>query len=79
MAKKYLVSVDSGTQSTRIMIFDTQGNRVASGASSHPELLSPRQGWHEHGKNDIWNAFCDASKKAFANFDGDPEIGRAHV
>lgn len=73
MATKYLVSVDSGTQSTRVMIFDTQGNRVATGSAQHPEMISPRQGWHEHGKDDSWNALCTASQKAFAQFRGNPE------
>lgn len=71
MAKQYLVSIDSGTQSTRVMILDTQGNRVVTGSAQHPPTSSPQQGWHEHGRNDLWDAFCTASNEAFAKFQGD--------
>ncbi len=71
MANKYLVSIDSGTQSTRVMIFDTEGNRIAAGSAQSPPMLSPRQGWQEHGKDDSWNALCQASRQAFSQFKGD--------
>lgn len=71
MAGKYLVSIDSGTQSTRVSIFDEQGNRLVMGSAQHPGTMSPRLGWHEHGKDDIWGALCAASKEAFGQFEGD--------
>ena len=49
---KYLVGTDSGTQSSRVIIFDTEGNIVAKGSAKHPDLILERQGWSEHGEED---------------------------
>lgn len=71
MAGKYVLGIDSGTQSTRVSIFDEQGNRIAIGSASHPATTSPHLGWHEHGTNDLWPALCAAANDAFVKFDGD--------
>jgi sugar (pentulose or hexulose) kinase len=70
MGKKYVIGIDSGTQSTRVSIFSEKGDRVAIGASRHPEMLTPQPGWYEHGKGESWNALLDAAKKAFEEFGG---------
>lgn len=71
MREQYVVAIDSGTQSTRVAIFDTQGNRLATGSSQHPAMSTPTLGWFEHGKQDSWNALQQAAKNAFAKFSGD--------
>ncbi len=74
--KKYFIGSDIGTQSTRVIIFDAQGKEVSRGAAKHPPMVSPQQGWMEHGKYDLWEAFCRASKEAMKNFRGDvTELG----
>jgi sugar (pentulose or hexulose) kinase len=72
MSEKYVVGVDSGTQSTRAIIFDSKGNKVCKGTAQHPPLISEKQGWHEHEKNDIWNGLCGAAQDAFSQFKGNP-------
>ena len=67
---KYYLGTDIGTQSTRIIIYDEKGKEAARGAAKHPPMVTPQQGWMEHGKNDLWEAFCKASQQAMANFKG---------
>lgn len=68
---KYLVGIDSGTQSTRVILYDTTGKLVAKGSAQHPALINEYPDWAEHGELDTWNALCQASKQALANFSGD--------
>jgi sugar (pentulose or hexulose) kinase len=70
MSEKYSIGIDSGTQSTRVILYDCQGRLIARGAAEHPRLLSPHQGWAEHGANDIWDALRTAVKDMFAHFTG---------
>lgn len=71
MGEKYLLAIDNGTQSTRVSAFDLKGNILAMGKASHPATTSPQLGWHEHGKNDMWDALCRATERMYAKFDGD--------
>jgi sugar (pentulose or hexulose) kinase len=70
MSEKYIIGIDSGTQSTRAIMYDSKGNLIARGAAAHPRLLSPHQGWAEHGANDIWEALRGAVADMFAHFTG---------
>jgi sugar (pentulose or hexulose) kinase len=70
MSEKYVIGIDSGTQSTKVILFDSKGNRVAKGSTEHPKLLSPHQGWAEHGVNDIWDALRTATAEMFSKFTG---------
>ena len=40
----YLMSIDTGTQSTRVSLIDENGNEVAS-VSRNQKLESPQPGW----------------------------------
>lgn len=71
MSEKYIIAIDSGTQSTRAILFDTHGNRAAFGAAEHPKMLNPQPGWQEHGKDDIITAFRTALSAMLADFRGD--------
>ncbi|MDR1894184.1 MAG: hypothetical protein LBQ61_05750 [Spirochaetales bacterium] len=73
MSEKYVIGIDSGTQSTRVILYDSKGNRVARGAAEHPKLLAPHQGWAEHGADDLWGALKAASKDMFAHYKGKVE------
>ena len=50
---KYVGSIDQGTTSTRFIIFDREGNVVASDQNEHAQLY-PNPGWVEHDANEIW-------------------------
>lgn len=70
MSEQYFAGIDSGTQSTRAILFDAQGNRVALGAADHPKMLGPKPGWQEHGKSDILEAARKAVAGMLADFKG---------
>lgn len=70
MGEKYFIGLDSGTQSTRAILFDSKGKRIAKGSAEHPRTLSPHPSWCEHGKNDIAGAARKALAEMFAGFSG---------
>lgn len=45
---KYFIGTDIGTQSTRVIIYDTAGKEISRGSCKHPAMVSPQQGWMEH-------------------------------
>jgi glycerol kinase len=55
MADKYILAIDEGTTSTRAIIYDHQGQQVASAAREFPQYF-PEPGWVEHKAEEIWNA-----------------------
>lgn len=68
MEKKYLVGIDGGSQSTKIVIFDLEGNIVGEAK----EALRPNHLAEgvvvEHPGDDLWDAMCVASSKAMEQF-----------
>ena len=50
---KYVAAIDSGTTSTRCMLFDHSGSVVASDQREHEQIF-PRSGWVEHNPAEIW-------------------------
>ncbi|MBA1393153.1 hypothetical protein EQ500_04605, partial [Lactobacillus sp. XV13L] len=44
MAKSYIMAIDEGTTSTRAMIIDHQGHKVASAQREFPQYF-PQPGW----------------------------------
>lgn len=51
--KKYILTLDQGTTSSRAIIFDKEGNIVAK-AQKEFEQIYPKPGWIEHNPMDIW-------------------------
>ena len=49
----YVGSLDQGTSSTRFIVFDHDGNIVASAQSEHEQIF-PNAGWVEHDALQIW-------------------------
>jgi len=50
---QYVAAIDSGTTSTRCMLFDRSGSVVASDQREHAQIF-PRSGWVEHDPAQIW-------------------------
>lgn len=69
-ANEYVVGLDVGTQSTRVIIFDRDGKMVAKGARPHQPHMIRQPGWAEHPMGDLWNALTGACKDALAQFPG---------
>ena len=64
---QFVGSLDQGTTSTRFIIFDREGNIVASGQKEHAQIY-PKPGWVEHDPTEIWlnakSVIVDALAKA---------------
>lgn len=55
MSKKYIMAIDEGTTSTRAIIFDQKGSKIADAQREFTQHF-PQPGWVEHDANEIWNA-----------------------
>jgi xylulokinase len=51
----YLIGIDIGTSGTKTVLFDTEGNTVASSTKEYP-LYQPKNGWAEQEPADWWEA-----------------------
>ena len=64
---QFIGSIDQGTTSSRFIIFDRQGDIVASDQREH-EQIYPKAGWVEHNPIEIWrntqHVIAAALKKA---------------
>ncbi|MDR0620693.1 MAG: sugar kinase [Deltaproteobacteria bacterium] len=67
---EYLIGVDGGTQSTKVLIFDKTGRVVAQGIEPLKPLLLPKEGVAQHPGDDLWDTLVAACKKAMAEFPG---------
>ncbi|MGR3741259.1 glycerol kinase GlpK [Companilactobacillus sp. DQM5] len=62
--KKYILSIDEGTTSTRAVIFDLKGNRIAMNRK-RIDLTYPKEGWVEQNAIDIWNSVLSTIATVF--------------
>jgi len=69
--KRYVVGVDSGSQSTKVVIYDLDGNAIAEGRQALRPASRPQPGIVEHPDDDLWDSIAAASRQALARFDGD--------
>lgn len=73
MSQKYLMSIDGGTQSTKVLIFDTEGNIAGEGRQPLRPMQSPYPGAAEHPDDDLWDSLIVACHAALEKFSGDPK------
>ena len=57
--KKFLVAIDQGTTSTRVILFDTKGNIKFISQFEFKQYF-PKNGWVEHNPNEIWSTTLKA-------------------
>jgi sugar (pentulose or hexulose) kinase len=69
--QRYVVGVDGGSQSTKVVIYDLDGNAVAAGRQALQPSSRPSPGIVEHPGDDLWDSLAGACRKAVANFTGD--------
>lgn len=55
MEKKYILSLDQGTTSSRAIIFNKAGEIVDSAQKEFTQIF-PKPGWVEHNANEIWGS-----------------------
>ncbi|MDL2292871.1 glycerol kinase GlpK [Acholeplasma sp. OttesenSCG-928-E16] len=70
--KKYILSIDQGTTSTRTIIFDENSNIVSS-AQQEIRQIYKKPGWVEHDANEIWISVLATISKALISIDVKPE------
>lgn len=68
----YLVGVDCGTQSAKVVVYDAAGRSIAQGQQPLAPMSRPRHGVAVHPDDDLWVSIAAASRRALAAFPGDP-------
>ncbi len=71
MESPYLIGVDCGTQSAKVVVYDAAGNAVARGQHALQPMSRPRHGVATHPDDDLWVSIAAASRQALAAFTGD--------
>ena len=66
MADEYILAIDQGTTSTRLLLFDRDGRAVASAAQELKQHY-PQPGWVEHDVEEIWQSFPPLAERLFAS------------
>ncbi len=61
--KKYILSIDQGTTSSRAIVFDTQGSSLAKSQEEFPQIF-PNDGWVEHDPETIWSSTLNVCSTA---------------
>lgn len=64
MTKKYLIGIDSGTQSTKVVASDNDGNVLLVTQAVHEPMFQLQPGWAEQHPEDNWAKFCQATREA---------------
>ena len=67
----YLIGVDCGTQSAKVVVYDAAGNSVARGQHALQPMSRPSHGVAIHPDDDLWESIAAASRQALAAFTGD--------
>ena len=71
MTGKYIIGVDTGSQSSKVVIYDLAGNAVAAGNQVLRPTSRPSPGIVLHPDDDLWHSIGVASRAAMAAFKGD--------
>lgn len=61
--KRYILSIDQGTSSSRAIVFDHNGNPVSVCQKEFTQHF-PKPGWVEHNPMDIWSSELSVLKEA---------------
>jgi sugar (pentulose or hexulose) kinase len=72
MAGKYLIGIDNGTQSSKVVIYDLQGTVVCEAKRTLLPMEHPQPGYAVHPDDDIWESIVAASREVMTRFPGDP-------
>jgi glycerol kinase len=56
--KKYIIGIDGGSQSTKVVMYDLQGNVVCEGKGLLQPMHTPDADTAEHPDDDLWTSYC---------------------
>jgi sugar (pentulose or hexulose) kinase len=73
VSKKYIIGIDGGTQSSKVVIFDLEGNVVCQGKEDLRPMNLPEPGVAEHPDDDLWDTLVIAARQAMERFPGRQE------
>ena len=62
MSNDLVLVIDAGTSGCRAIVFDTDGERVASAYREFPTAY-PKPDWVEQNAEDWWSAICGSTKE----------------
>ncbi|WP_100397856.1 glycerol kinase GlpK [Bacillus sp. FJAT-44742] len=65
MEKKYILSLDQGTTSSRAILFNKEGEIISVSQKEFTQLF-PKPGWVEHDANEIWSSILSVIAGALA-------------
>lgn len=68
----YVIGIDGGTQSTKVGIYDLEGNIVCEEKVTLRPLYVPDADTAEHPDDDLWDSLITASRALMQKFKGDP-------
>ncbi|WP_226532440.1 FGGY-family carbohydrate kinase [Microbacterium paraoxydans] len=71
-AAGYVVAIDNGSQSTKVIIVDDRGVVHASARVALQPYSTPSPGRWEHPGDDLWDSIIAATRTAMEEFSGDP-------
>ena len=54
MSKKYIIGIDGGSQSTKVVMYDLEGNVVCEGKGLLQPMHTPDADTAEHPDDDLW-------------------------
>lgn len=70
---QYIIGIDGGTQSTKVSLFDLDGNIVVEERVALRPLYSPDAETAEHPDDDLWDSLGQACQAMMKRFTGKPE------
>jgi glycerol kinase len=70
--KKFILSIDAGTTSSRAIIFDKNGNQIAVSQYEFTQYF-PKEGWVEHDAEEIWETQLKAIKTVLTDSNISPD------
>ena len=68
---KYIIGVDNGTQSTKVMIFNQRGEVVVQDSIPLRPMINRQAGWVEHPDDDLWDSIKNVLTQVMAKFPHD--------
>jgi sugar (pentulose or hexulose) kinase len=71
MNKKYMIGVDSGSQSTKVFIYDLQGNIITSASEPIQPMITRKPGYYEHPDEDLWESLKRVLNKLMSSYKDD--------
>ncbi|WP_336194668.1 FGGY-family carbohydrate kinase [Hafnia paralvei] len=70
MSRKYIIGIDGGSQSTKVVMYDLEGNVVCEGKGLLQTMYTPDSDTAEHPDDDLWVSLCNAGKDLMRQFTG---------